>query len=268
MVRRCPFCDSPVPPDAITCPVCKEEIGDETLERILPLLKRPEAPEVRFMSPVERLWGVIRRPAPTFRDIGRRPDTAGPVLLVLINAMIVVGYFLIISSKFTVPVEVNGTIVDTSVLNTNYNGYFYMSALGLLIGNIMIGIVYFILGSAFAHLAFKIMGGVGNRLKTMSIVGYSIVPVIIMRLIGLVIVAATAATYSAANISNWSNLVMAVYNASYWTILDYMTAASFAWVGFLLIFGIREAHNTSTAWAFVMSLACMIVLMWTFWQVH
>ncbi len=268
MVRRCPFCDSPVPSDATTCPVCKEEIGEETLERLLPLLKRPESPDVRFLSPVERLWGTIRRPGPTFRDIGRRPDTAGPVLLILINALIVTGYFLLISSKFTTTVIIDGTPVQTSILNTDLGATFYLGALGLLIGNIMMGIVYFILGSAFAHLAFKIMGGVGNRLKTMSIVGYSIMPIVLVRLVGLAIVAVMAAPFDLTGTTNLVALVTAIYDAPYWTILDYMTAASFAWVGFLLIFGIREAHNTSTLWAFVMALACMTVLMWTFWQVH
>jgi len=61
---------------------------------------------------------------------------------------------------------------------------------------------------------------------------------------------------------------MDIYNSTLWTTLDYMTTASFVWVGFLLIFGIREAHDTSTEWAFLVSLACMLVLGWTFWQAH
>jgi hypothetical protein len=47
-----------------------------------------------------------------------------------------------------------------------------------------------------------------------------------------------------------------------------MTVGAFFWTGFLLIFAIREAHATSTMWAAFVSLACMIVLIWTFWQVH
>ena len=107
MPRRCLFCESPVPADATVCPVCGEEIAEETLERILPMLKRPESAEVRAMSPIERLWGVIRRPAAAYRDIGQRPDPAGPFIIILINALIMAGAYLIISSKIEVAVVVN-----------------------------------------------------------------------------------------------------------------------------------------------------------------
>ena len=99
MVRRCEFCDSPVPADATICPICREEIAEETLERILPMLKKPEAKEVRFMGSGERIWGVIRRPAVTYRDIGQRPDPLGPFIIILINAIIIAGLFLTLSSK-------------------------------------------------------------------------------------------------------------------------------------------------------------------------
>ncbi len=268
MVRRCAFCDSPVPADATVCPVCKEEIAEERLERLLPLLRRPESPEIRMMSPVERLWGVIRRPAPTYRDIAQRPDTAGPMLIIIFNALIVAAYYLAISSKFTVPVMVNNTLVETSVLSTDTGNVFYGTALSVIVSNLLLGIIYLFLGSAFAHLAFKITGGTGNRRKTMAIVGYSMMPVVIFRLFGLLLVLLNPATVSMANPATWEALVMDIYNSTLWTTLDYMTTASFVWVGFLLIFGIREAHDTSTELAFLVSLACMLVLGWTFWQAH
>jgi hypothetical protein len=272
MPRRCLFCESPVPADATVCPVCGEEIAEETLERILPMLKRPESAEVRAMSPVERLWGVIRRPAATYRDIGQRPDPAGPFIIILINALIMAAAYLLISSRFTVSVLVNATTgeyQDMSIITTSYSSPFYALTLVSILPNIMIGMLYLFFGSAFAHLAFKIMGGTGRMKKTISIVGYSMLPVVLFRLVALIVIySLTPITPVSIETSNLDAIVMTIFQSDIWVIIDYMTMVAIVWVGFLLVFGIREAHETSTGWAFVMSLACMIVLVWTFWQVH
>lgn len=271
MPRRCIFCESPVPADANVCPVCGEEIAEETLERILPMLKRPESAEVRAMSPIERLWGVIRRPAAAFRDIGQRPDPAGPFIIILINALIMAGAYLIISSKLEVTILLNATTgqtADVSILSTDYSAPFFITTIVSILPNIMIGMLYLIFGSAFAHLAFKIMGGTGKMKKTISIVGYSMFPVVLFRLVALLLIATLAPIHIDLQSSNLDSVVLDIYNMNLWLTIDYMTMAAVVWVGFLLVFGIREAHETSTGWAFLISMACMIVLIWTFWQVH
>ncbi|NWF95130.1 MAG: YIP1 family protein [Candidatus Thorarchaeota archaeon] len=267
-MRRCVFCDSPVPADATVCPVCKESIAEETLERILPILKRPEAPEMRAMTPISRIWGVIRRPATTYRDIGRRPEMTGPMMIIMVNAALMALVFLTVSSKFTVNVNVNGTIVETNVLLSGYSTPFWGTALVSIIPNMLLGIIYLVFGSMFAHLAFKITGGTGNFRKTGSIVGYSMVPVIVVRLLAVVVIAAAMPGQNITSLNAWSQIVESIYTSSVWVIVDYMTTAAFFWVGFVLIFGIREAHDTSTLWAMVVSALCMIVLIWTFWQAH
>ena len=278
IVRRCEFCDSPVPADAVVCPVCREQIAEETLERILPMLKRPETPEVRALGVVDRIWGVIRRPATTYRDISQRPDYAGPFLIILANALVMAGFFLAISSKITKVVYINQTLNQQATVNvfSLAEGTSYlMTALMSILPNILIGMVYLILGSAFAHLAFKITGGVGRKGQSISIVGYSMLPVIIFRLIGLLVFLALMPTYPVYANDGLNNsgiplvtIVSQIYASPLWILIDYMITASFVWVGFLLVFGIREAHNTSTSWAIIVSIACMIVLVWTFWQVH
>jgi hypothetical protein len=65
-----------------------------------------------------------------------------------------------------------------------------------------------------------------------------------------------------------TQIVMAIYNSYVWVIVDWLTVAAFFWVGLVLVFGIREAHDTSTLWAFVVSAACIAILIWTFWQAH
>ncbi len=270
-MRRCEFCDSPVPADATTCPICREEIAEETLERILPMLKRPDAPDVRHMGIGERMWGVIRRPSATYRDIGQRPDQAGPFMIILLNALIMMGYFIAISSKYTVTVPINrtlGTYADVSILTTDASGSFFLVGFLSLLPNILIGMLYFIVGSAFAHLAFKITGGTGSKNQTMSIVGYSMIPLILFRLLAILIILFTFPLQDVNQQSELINVVFTVFNSDIWTTIDYLTVASFFWIGFLLIFGIREAHETSTLWAFMVSLAVMIVLNWTFWQAH
>jgi hypothetical protein len=246
-------------------------ISEEALERVLPLLKRPQAPEVRAMGTFERLWGVIRRPAPTYRDIGQRPDGAGPLLIVMMNALVIMGIFLAISSRLTVVVVVNataGTTATVSVLDSSAGSSFYAVGLMSLLPNIMIGLVYLFLGSLFAHVAFKVAGGTGRLAKTISIVGYSMMPVLLFRVLGLLVVLAVTPSYDVQNQAAWAGVIGLVYSSDVWLILDYMTTASLIWVGLLLTFGIREAHDTSTVWAFLISLACMIVFGWTFWQAH
>ena len=270
-MRRCEFCDNPVPADATICPVCKEEIAEETLERILPMLKRPESQDIRVMGISERMWGVIRRPSSTYRDIAQKPDYAGPFIILILNAVILAAFFIVVSSKFTVTVVTNvttGTTADVSVLTTEAGFSFLLTALVSILPNIMIGMIYLVIGGIFAHLAFKICGGTGRKGKTFVIVGYSMIPVILFRIIALVIAMVTFPTFLINSTAAWPSVIQDIYQSGFWMTIDYLTTASFVWVGFLLIFGIREAHDTSTIWATLVAIACMLVLVWTFWQVH
>ncbi|MFW9837419.1 MAG: Yip1 family protein, partial [Candidatus Thorarchaeota archaeon] len=272
------FCDSPVPADATICPVCKETIAEETLERILPILKRPESPDVKFMSATERMWGVIRRPAPTYRDIGQRPDAAGPFLIIVINALIIAGLFLSLSSKVTTLVIVNATsgeIGPANLLFSPQGGMNWVVGLVGIMPSIMIGLIYLVVGTAFAHFAFKLTGGTGSKLKTLSVIGYSMMPVILVRLFSLLVVLIAMPAYpdivpfdSGSLAALTPTVVDWAYTSTIWTTLDYLMTGAFLWTGYLLIFGIREAHDTSTVWATLVSIACVIVLLWTFWQVH
>ncbi len=269
-MRRCEFCDSPVPADATICPVCRMEIAEETLERILPILKRPEAPEVRSMGVFDRLWGVIRRPASTYRDIAQKPDYAGPFMIIIANALVIAGFFLMISSKFIVTVTINrtlGTTQDMSVVASPWGVQYFFAALAGLLPSILLGMVYLIIGSAFAHLAFKVTGGIGRKGQTISVVGYSMIPMLLFRLLALLVIFAVMPTYHLGT-STSTEVILAVYNSNMWVTIDYMTTVSFVWIGFLLIFGIREAHETSTGWAVLIAIASMLVLGWTFWQAH
>lgn len=275
MVRRCEFCDSPVPADATYCPVCKEEIAEEVLERILPMLKRPDAPDVRVMGPIDRMWGVIRRPAAAYRDIGQKPDAFGPFIIIILNALVLAGFFIAMGSKFTVLVPGNNTQYIVGILESDRGGIVYLGAMMTIIPSIMLGFFYLVIGSAFAHLAFKITGGIGKRSKTVSIVGYSMLPVILFRVLAILIVLVSvgpipiySATSGAVTIPQIIAAIGTLYTHPMWLTIDYLTTASFAWVGFLLIFGIREAHETSTVWAAFISVMCMLVMIWTFWQVH
>lgn len=277
-MRRCEFCDSPVPADATICPVCKETIAEETLERILPILKRPESPEVKFMGTQERMWGVIRRPAATYRDIGQRPDAAGPFMIIIINALIIAGLYLSLSSKITTHVIVNATsgeIGPANLLASPQGSMAWAVALVGLMSSIMVGIIYLVVGTVFAHFAFKITGGTGGKMKTLSVVGYSMMPVILVRLIAILVVLIALPPFPdvvdfdpgslalfTPEIINWA------YSSGIWYTIDIMTTGAFLWTGYLLIFGIREAHDTSTIWAALVAIACVIVLIWTFWQAH
>jgi hypothetical protein len=253
------------------CPVCKEEIAEETLERILPLLKRPDAPDVREMGVKDRLWGVLRRPAAAYRDIGRRPDAAGPLMVIIANALVLFGFFLSISSKFTVTITVNATsgqTADVSILGSYLAPQVILAGLATILPYMMLGMFYLIIGGAFAHLAFRISGGTGDKRKSVAIVGYSMLPVVLIRIAAIFVIMTTLPTFDANLASQYGLIVDEIYRSPSWEVIDWMTIGAFFWTGFLLIFGIREAHATSTMWAALVSLACMIVLIWTFMQVH
>ncbi len=278
-MRRCEFCDSPVPADATVCPVCRETIAEEAVERILPLLKRPKSKEVHFMSVRERLWGVLRRPSSTYRDIGKRPDAAGPFIIIVMNAVVMMGMFLGLSSKINTQVVVNataGTTAEVSVLFSQSGVSFLTAAIVGIMPGLMLGIVYLIIGTAFAHFAFKLTGGSGGKMKTLSIVGYSMFPVVLVRLVAVLVMLIVVPSYPILiDFSNPSALLLIApdlvdwaYRLNVWYIIDIMTTGAFVWTGFLLIFGIREAHDTSTIWAVIVAILCTIVLGWTFWQVH
>ena len=142
--------------------------------------------------------------------------------------------------------------------------------------NIMLGLVYLVIGTTFAHFTFKLTGGSGGKMKSLAIVGYSMTPVIIVRLLSIIVVLAVMPGYP--TIVNFYNvdalatitpaIVTFAYASNVWFIIDVITTGSFVWAGFLLVFGIREAHDTSTTWAVIVSILCMIVLAWTFWQAH
>ena len=266
-MRRCEFCDSPVPADATICPVCREEIAEETLERILPILRRPDAPEIRVLGTTDRLWGVIRRPAAAYRDIGKRPDYIGPLVVLVMNALIMGAFFLMLSSKVTTTVLINGTASTVSILETGRGIGFWMAGAASILTNVILGMIYLVIGAAFAHFAFKITGGLGRKGQTVAIVGYSMIPVILFRLVGLLIAFFTIPTYHL-SIYNEIQIVQLIFASPVWLTIDFMTTAAFVWTGFLLIFGIREAHDTSTLWAILVSTGCMLVLGWTFWQIH
>ncbi len=278
-MRRCEFCDSPVPADATICPVCRETIAEEAVERILPLLKRPEPKEVRFMSVRERLWGVLRRPSATYRDVGKRPDAAGPFIIIVMNAVVMMGMFLGLSSKINTQVVLNataGTTAEVSVLFSQSGFSFLTAAIVGILPGLMLGIVYLIVGTAFAHFAFKLTGGSGGKMKTLSVVGYSMLPVVLVRFVSILVMLVVVPSYpTLIDFSNPSALLLIApdlvnwaYMLNVWYMIDIMTTGAFVWTGFLLIFGIREAHDTSTIWAVIVAILCTIVLGWTFWQVH
>ena len=228
------------------------------------------------MGTRERMWGVVRRPSATYRDIGQRPDAAGPFMLILINALIMAGLFIALSSKITTTAIVNTTTFETAPVNllgSSEGGVVWITALVGIMPTIMLGIIYLLVGTLFAHFVFKLAGGTGGRMKTLSIVGYSMTPVILVRLVAIIVVLVSLPGYPdivspADLIFLTPSLIDWAYTAGIWLIIDIMTTGAFFWTGYLLIFGIREAHDTSTVWAAIVAIACVIVLALTFWQVH
>ena len=93
-------------------------------------------------------------------------------MLVLINALIMAGLFIALSSKITTTVVLNataGTTGPASLVSSPQGGIIWIAALVGLMPTIMLGIIYLLFGTIFAHFAFKLMGGTGRKGKTLSI---------------------------------------------------------------------------------------------------
>ncbi|MEM4735387.1 MAG: YIP1 family protein [Candidatus Thorarchaeota archaeon] len=266
-MRRCSACNSPVPSDATVCPVCGQKIAEEILERVLPFLKRPLAEDVKTLGLVGRIIGVLIRPAATFRDIARRPDGRGPAVVVLFNALIMTAAFLAVCSKLTLNYIVDEEPVAIGLLSSPVAPGVISVGLFTIVPNLILGMLYLTIGAGAAHVILKIAGGTARYGRSMMIVGYSLVPVILARLLGVLILMLTIPEMSVEQYGT-TYIVTTVFQSGAFVIIDYLTTASFIWVGFILAFGIREVHNTSTSWAFAISAICTAILILTFWQVH
>ncbi len=261
--KTCPVCGMEVSIDTITCPYCGSKIGEEKLERILPFLKRDTSPEPVPLGTFQRIYGVLRRPAYTFRDIALRP-AKGAFFIILLFALVQFAYMIVSMSHIyiteTIYVQVGNqtvpqTVTSNILISNTYGPSGLLVSFGWFLPMLLTLIIIWFLGSGFAWLLYKFAGGNGTYKHTLNMISFVMVPELLLRalfipilMIGLPSIEYNSTTFTV------ENLNQLFINNPIWGVLNVLTIIGFIWAGFLLIFGIREIHKTPTLHAFILAI--------------
>ncbi len=271
--KTCPVCGMNVSIDTIICPYCGSKIGEEKLERILPFLKRDTTPEPVPLGTFRRIYGVLRYPASTFRDIALRP-AKGSFFIIMLFALLNLAFMLIAVSHIyiteTVYVTVGNStvpqVVDSSILLSNtYGPSGLLIVFGWFIPMLLTIIIIWFIGSFFAWLAYKFAGGTGKYKHTLNMIAFTMVPLLLLRtmFIPILIVGLPNIQYGGSEYT-FDALNTLIVNNPIWGVLNALTAVGLIWAGFLLIFGIREVHKTPTLHAVILAIISTAVMIGVF----
>ena len=249
----CPRCGAPVAPDEEVCPECNYRIAEETLERLLPLLKRPEKEPISAMPFPIRIAKAIIAPSQAFHDISRAPDAMGPLVLYTLNVIALTLYYAAGWSHIYPygDFEILRALGDSALL-----GRLASNAIFILIQFLFLGFIYW--------LPFRLVGR-GSSFKTdLSIVGYAYTPVLIGRAISLLmlsrslptVIIPAEATFFQAQIA-----ITMVFMSPVWNTALGIEIASWLWAAFLIALGIRQVNELSTSAALVSSYVIMLIFL-------
>ncbi|MFB0560854.1 MAG: YIP1 family protein [Candidatus Lokiarchaeia archaeon] len=249
----CPKCGALVAPDEEVCPECNYRLAEETLERLLPLLKRPEKEPISPMPFPIRIAKSIIAPSQAFHDIARAPDAAGPFILYVLNVLAITIYYAA-GWNHIFPLG------DYWILRVLGDG----ALLGRLASNAILVLIQFLFLGFIYWLPFRLIGRKSSFKRDLSIVGYAYIPVLIGRAISIlilftglpIVVIPGNASFLQAQFS-----VASVFMSSVWNTVTTIEIACWLWAAFLIALGIRQVNELSTAAALISSYAIMIIFL-------
>nr|MDO8082010.1 YIP1 family protein [Candidatus Freyarchaeota archaeon] len=249
----CPRCGALVAPDEEVCPECNYRIAEETLERLLPLLKRPEKEPISAMPFPTRIAKAIIAPNKAFHDISRAPDAAGPLIIYLLNVLGI-------------------TLCYAAGWNHIYpfGNYWALRALGegALLGrmasNAILVFIQFLFLVFIYWLPFRLVGKKGSFKRDLSIIGYAYTPVLIGRAISVLVLFTSLPTIiipADANVLQAGISVALVFASSVWNVVTIIEIACWLWAAFIIALGIRQVNELSTTVALISSYAIMLIFL-------
>lgn len=115
----CPKCEASVSKEDNFCRRCgtRLKIALEPLERPEPSIVPPSPPPyTRRLGVIQRLYGALRRPSETMRDIGLAPDYGGVATILILKIALMIAALSIAMSK----VHITGSYA-TEVMRLVYN---------------------------------------------------------------------------------------------------------------------------------------------------
>ena len=253
MTMNCPRCGALVAPDEEVCPECNYRLAPETLERLLPLLKRPEKEPISAIPFPIRIAKAIISPSQAFYDISRAPDAVGPFMIFLLNVLCL-------------------TLFYAAGWNHIYafGDYWALSALGegallgRMVSNAILVFIQFLFLGLIYWLPFRLVGKKGSYKKDLSIIGYAYTPVLIGRAISVLILFTSLPSIVipvGANLLQAGISVAFVFTSSAWTIVTIIEFATWLWAAFIIALGIRQVNELSTTAALISSYVIMLIFL-------
>lgn len=249
----CPKCGALVAPDEEVCPECNYRLAEETLERLLPLLKRPEKEPISPMPFPIRIAKAVIAPSQAFHDIARAPDAAGPIILYALNVLAVTIYYAA-GWNHIYPFGdywILRLLDDGAVL-----GILFSNALMVLIQLLFLGFIYW--------LPFRLIGRKSSFKRDLSIVGYAYVPILIGRALSVLILFTSIPTIIIpvnASLLQAQISVTSIFISTVWNTVAVIEIASWLWAAFLIALGIRQVNELSTTAAFISSYAIILIFL-------
>lgn len=249
----CPKCGALVAPDEEICPECNYRLAEETLERLLPLLKRPEKEPISPMPFPIRIAKAIIAPSSAFHDISRAPDAAGPFIIYTLNVLAITIYYAA-GWNHIYPLG------DYWILRVLGDGALF----GRLASNAILVLIQFLFLGFIYWLPFRLIGRKSSFKRDLSIVGYAYTPVLIGRAISILILFTSLPAIvipGNASLLQAQFSVASVFVSSVWNTVTAVEIACWLWAAFLIALGIRQVNELSTVAALISSYAIMIIFL-------
>jgi hypothetical protein len=247
----CPRCGALVAPDEEICPECNYRLVQETLERILPLLKRPEKEPISAMPFPTRIAKAIIAPNQAFHDISRAPDALGPLTLYLLN---IIGLTLCYAAGW--------------IHIYPFGNYWALRALGegalfgRLISNAILVFIQFLFLGLIYWLPFRLIGKKGGFKRNLSIIGYAYTPVVIGRAVSVLLLFTLLPTIvipANANVVQAGISLTFIFTSPVWGAIRIIEIACWLWAAFVIALGIRQVNELSTTASLISSYVLMLI---------
>jgi hypothetical protein len=249
----CPRCGALVAPDEEVCPECNYRLTEETLERLLPLLKKPEKEPISAMPFPTRIAKAIIAPSQAFYDISRAPDAAGPFIIYLLNILVLALYY-------GAGWDHIYPFGDYWILRVLSDG----ALLGRIVSNSILVFIQFLFIGFIYWLPFKLVGRKGSYKRDLSIIGYAYTPVLIGRAISVLILSTSLPSIIipvGASLLQAGISITFVFTSSVWSVVTIIEFACWLWAAFIIALGIRQVNELSTTAALISSYIIMLIFL-------
>ncbi|MHA1608101.1 MAG: zinc-ribbon domain-containing protein [Candidatus Freyarchaeota archaeon] len=252
---RCPSCGAEVPVDEVKCPSCGAKVGEEIVERLLPLLKKPlEEPATPLPFYYRFFVGPIK-PNVVFGNIAIAPDVLGPFLAVLLSGLLATFYFSVVWNNIFLP-----NFLD--LLLFRFIGSFLLIEVLLL--NLAFTFLQLLIVSFLYWLPFKLLGRGGRFKSFISMVGHAYIIVIIGQMVLLALTVFSGHPLLLHGPPLIQMIMMQLYLYSSWNLGRTTKCVCLLGVAFLLTPGIRKLAKLSTSISMLSSYTIIMLAVFLF----